>query len=923
MTSIFSHNAARILLAWLAGSGALLAQSGVEVRSPSAKLLDTAPGRIVTASVVVANRGEAGEFVERLTLPPGCQKVAPPDLPFRLESGGQTVRVLAIAIPDNMPAGLFTIRYVAQGRRDPSSIGSLDFSLKVTPVDKLELVVEPGPMTAIGGDNYPIKLRVTNRGNSRLAAHLAHRSSLKFAVTMEATDFALEAGETRELLCRVQTDKAFVRHTGHAVTFDLTATTAAGTTLTASQASVVEIIPLVNGKREPYHELPMQLRLIGIAEAGRAPQSQMELAGAGSLDEAGRQRVDFLFRGPEAQKSSLFGERDEYGATYEGEHWKFDLGDRVFSLSPLTEKHSLGRGAGVTWHDGKTTAGAFMMSTRYRQQNALELGAFVREQLTPELSVQGNVFRKTGAVPGATAALPQDIATLETHYRRAKLIDADLEAGFSRSADGVVDFAWRAEAHGQLPGKVTYALEHAHAGPNFHGYYSDSDTTYASVAQAITPRFRVHASASFAAGNLALNDVRSSVVNREQSWNAGANYELSKRTGVSLEWLHTGREDILAPAAYDFTEDAARAGVSHTFGKLQFQSFIDLGTLDNTLTGGSGPFQRYSGAVNWRPTARQAYSVSASYGPSAYTGASERALSASVSAHWQVRDNLDANLSVARNQYDGLIGREQDQALASVSYRFANKSLLSVIGRWSRASSQTADAVPLNESALLVSYTVPFSVPVSRKTSIGALKGRVADPATSAGVPRVVVQIGEQFAVTDEAGNFEFPGLKPGRCELRVVQDSLGPQRAITTALPMPLQIRPGDTTRVALTAAAACSISVRVVRYAFTDGSALKTTGELKEAGGLGGAAVEISNGRETWRAQTDRTGGASFQRLPPGRWSVRIASDDLPPLHTVEKRERSLTIAPGASEEISVRVLPQRRTIRMLDHGAVAVSG
>ena len=75
MISNSLRDAARALFDWLIfGTDALAQQSSVEVRSPSAKLLDTAPGHIVTASVVVANRGdEADEFVERLTLPPGCQ----------------------------------------------------------------------------------------------------------------------------------------------------------------------------------------------------------------------------------------------------------------------------------------------------------------------------------------------------------------------------------------------------------------------------------------------------------------------------------------------------------------------------------------------------------------------------------------------------------------------------------------------------------------------------------------------------------------------------------------------------------------------------------------------------------------------------------------------------------------------------------
>ncbi len=911
---------ASTLLVWLALSVAGFPQSLLEVRSPSAKLLDVAPGRLVTASVVVANRGGAAdEFTERLTLPPGCVRVAPPEVPFRLEAGGQIVRVLVVLVAPNMPAGQFPLRYTVQGRRDPSSIGSFDLAIQVTPVDNLELIVEPRPDVVLAGDLYPVKLRVTNRGNSRLSVTLAHRSSLGFAVSADASAFPLEAGATREITCRVQTDKAFAKHTQHAVTFDVTGTSASGKALTASQASVVEIIPLVSGNRDPFHHIPLQLRLIALAETGHTPQFQAELSGAGSLDEAGRHRVDFLFRGPDVQNASLFGERDEYGASYHGEHWDLDLGDRIFSLSPLTEKHTLGRGAGLRWHSEKTSAGLFYMTSRYRRENEEELGAFVRQDFTGNFSLQGNFLRKTGDGLFSTRALPQNIVSLESQYRLRKWLNLRVEAGVSRSDDGVTDYAYRAEARGELPGQLGYALEHAHAGPNFHGYYSDTDTTYATVTKAITPKFRVHGSFNRYAGNLGRSDVRSSVVNREHSWNAGANYALSKWTELSLAWQHVQREDILLPAAYSFTENSLRLGLNQQFGKFQTQGFFDLGTLDNSLTGESGPFQRYGATVHWQPTPRQTYSVFASYGPSAFTGSKEQSLNAGLSGQWRVTDHLTANLSYARNQYDGLTGREQDQAFAAVRYQFENKSSLSLVGRWSRASTKDKTAGVPNEAALLATYSIPLSLPVSRKRSMGALRGRLTDASTGAGLPRIVLQVGEHFAVTDTAGAFEFPELKPGACELQVVQDSLGPRLAMATPLPLKLRIRPAETARVALTATPACSLAIRVTRYEFAGGNSLTTAGALQEAGGLEAASVEITNGRDLWRAQTDRAGCAAFDRLAPGQWTLRVASGDLPALHTIENAKHTLMLKPGGAQQVALRVLPQRRTLRLLDRGAI----
>ncbi len=911
----------RALILWLILATTAGAQSPVEVRSPSAKLLETAPGRIITASVVVANRSaEADEFSERLSLPEGCQRVAPPEVPFRLEAGGQIVRILAVMVPATMPAGQFSLRYTALSRRDPSAIGSFDFAIQVVPVDNLEIIVEPRPDVVIAGDAYFVKLRVTNRGNSRLAAQLAHCSSLGFTVTADASSFPLEAGASREIICRVQTDKAFASHTHHAVTFDVTATSVTGKPLSASQASVAELVPRASGNPDPFHHLPMQLRLTALAETGHALQFQAELSGAGSLDEAGMHQVDFVFRGPDVQNASLFGERDEYGASYRGQHWGVDLGDRTFALSPLTEKHTFGRGAGVKWHDGKTSAGLFFMTSRFRRDNTEELGAFVRQDFTGEFGVQANFLRKTGAETFTLQALPQNIVTLETQFHVQKLIALRLEAGASRSDDGVMDAAFRAEARGELPGKLSYAVEHTYAGPDFHGYYSDTEATYATVAKSFSPKLRAHASYNRYAGNLALNDVRSSVVNRENSWNIGGSYSLSKATEFSLEQQHVERNDILLPAAYDFTEDSTRLGVSHNFGKLQLRSSLDLGTLDNSLTGENGPFQRYNLFANWQPSARQTYSVFASYGPSAFTGSSEKALSAGVSARWQVRDHLTADLSYARNQYDGLAGREQDQLFATLRYQFENKHTLSVVGRWSRASTATTTDSVANEAAVFVTYSIPLSVPVARKRSIGALQGRLCNHENGTGVPRAVLQIGERFAVTDDTGHFDFHELKPGPCELRVVPDSLGPRLTMATALPMKLKIRPAETTRVALAATPACSLTIRVTRFEFADGQSLPAAASpLREAGGVESATVEISNGRDTWRAQTDRTGTASFDRLAPGRWSIRVAASDLPAHHTLENAEQFLTLTGGSTGQLALRVLPQRRTLRLLDHGTI----
>lgn len=897
----------RALVCWLLSAVAVIAQHPVEVRSPSAKLLDTAPGRIVTASVVVANNGsEADQFTERLTLPEGCVKVAPADLPFRLEAGSQTVRLLAVQIPATMAAGQFTLRYTVQGRRDPSATGGMDLIVQVAAVENLELVVEPRADPILAGDNYAIRARVINHGNTRLPVQLKWRSSLGYRVSGTATSFPLDAGASHEIVCRVETDRNLARRASHAVTFDASAASTSGKALTASRASVVELIPLISGNRDPFHRLPLQLKLTALAEAGYGMQFQAELSGAGSLDEAGKHRVDFLFRGPDIQNTSFFGERDEYGLSYRGENWDVHLGDRIYELSPLTEKHGFGRGAGFSFRSGATSTGAFYMTTLRRQKNTEEIGAFVRQQLSPGFSIQGNFLRKWGGSGAEQKALPQNIATIETRFQHSRALNLMVEAGVSRSDSGKSDFAIRAEARGELFGKIDYAIEHTYAGPDFHGYENDTRSTYATIAAPLSAKLRAHASLNIYSGNLDLNPERSSVVNREKSWQAGVNYKLSPKTELSLDGRHIERNDVLLPAAYDFTEDSTRIGASHNFGKLQMQSFLDLGTLDNRVTGESGQFQRYSAFVSWQPTPRQSYSVFGAYGPSASTGSRDKSLNAGVSARWQIKDNLDANVSYARNQYDSLEGNEQDQAMAAVRYRCANKDEIAVIGRWNRLSARED-----NESAVMVTFTRPLSIAVSRKTSIGGLRGRLAE--SGMGIARAVIMAGEDFAVTDSAGEFEFPALKPGTRELRVVTDSLSPALVVATPLPMKVKIRSAQTTRVELEAVKAASVTVRLAVCEPASG------GTFKERGGLESGVVELVRGPDILPAQTDRLGSVTFDRVPCGQWTLRVRDTRLPERHFVEQPEQSVNIQASESKKIEVRILPRKRTIQMIDQGAI----
>jgi len=90
-------------------------------------------------------------------------------------------------------------------------------------------------------------------------------------------------------------------------------------------------------------------------------------------------------------------------------------------------------------------------------------------------------------------------------------------------------------------------------------------------------------------------------------------------------------------------------------------------------------------------------------------------------------------------------------------------------------------------------------------------------------------------------------------------------------------------------------------------------------EPTGLANVLVELANGDEILRRATDQRGRFLFDALRPGQWRLRIYDHNLPPYHYLETPEQDLTLEPGQALDITVRVLPRVRQIRIIDEGTI----
>ena len=101
---------------------------------------------------------------------------------------------------------------------------------------------------------------------------------------------------------------------------------------------------------------------------------------------------------------------------------------------------------------------------------------------------------------------------------------------------------------------------------------------------------------------------------------------------------------------------------------------------------------------------------------------------------------------------------------------------------------------------------------------------------------------------------------------------------------------------------------------YVTGKSSGYNENAKLIEDHGLRNTIVELRNSSEVKRAVTDNQGYFEFEELRPCKWTFKVYDDNLPEYHYLEKDTFELELKPGQRGEISAKVLPKKRRIRII---------
>jgi len=898
-------------------------ENGVEIRLTSSPIIEALPGKTITGNFLVINHRDKKEhFVEEIKLPQTFILITQEEPSFFLEPKEKDIRIFGISIPPDTPPGVNEIKISVRSKKDPSISDKKSLNIKVLPFYRIGLSIEEKPERAISGQAYTVRAKLFNYGNLKIKARLELKIHPEARFTIEPSNsLEVEKGGSRPFSIHVRVDENLKRKDRQVLRI-LASVEGIEEKMAVEESFSLDIIPRIVGKEDPYHRIPSTLTLSGFYENTDRPLGgQIELSGAGNLDENGEKRVSFKFRGPKNEKRRYFYEKEEYRLSFATRNLNIHLGDGYSNLTPLIGPSVTERGIRVFYKMDRTEIKGLLSTPveKYYKRD-FSIGGRVSYQINERLNGGASLLRydfKDG---------PSDyLMGLEGGIKLDKILKLELEGVYLEQNGIPNDYAWRVNLSGEPIEKFKYFFKNSHVGAYFPEGYSPGDLWAGGLTLPIYDK--ITGEFSFSKWKEKLNR-RTSIEKTTQSdelfITGGISWASLPKTDFSLQYRLYDRKDILEPVDYNYQDHLLRISIHKDlllFGiRGYLNSYIEGGVTEDRRSSQRRHLINLGFSATFRPSGWQTYTLFFNYGRDYLADSDQKTYCLGIIGDFKPIKRLSFNLSYLINQryYE----RENEEKFTylrqnlkgRILYTLPNNHLIQLSSDYVKTKKEEKP-----ELSISLSYTIPLGIPISKKKSVGTIKGVVYDEEDPKKSPlRDVILLASGIpAVTDKEGRFVLPGLKPGKYFLQVERSSIGHNRTTGEKLE-PITIKGGELISLNVGITRSARISGKVLLFTpkreFVTGETTREE-DFIPSGGVGDALIEISRKDELLRQFTDIRGEFYFEDIRPGIWKVKIYEESLPALCFLKEKEFDLEIRPSEEKEIKIEVYKKPRKVTMIE--------
>ncbi|MFH1452364.1 MAG: hypothetical protein ABIH00_00050 [Armatimonadota bacterium] len=899
----------------------------LDLRLTSPKIVETDPGKIINVTFLIINRTQTeAQVADKLELPQGWQLITTADPFFTIGAQSSYLRVISFLVPSDAAAQDYNIKYHVHSPQNPQLSAKESFTIIVKSLTDINSAVISKPDMVIAGEPYTIKINYVNNGNKKVNLKLAAKlnSSFKFKIVPE--EFELEAKDSQTVEITVFTKADIKDQTNSLVELEARVEGVKGDKGMITNSISVRVISKVAGGIDPYIRIPVKIEIRNMGNDSRNA-IQRYFSGSGDMDESGDTKLSFKFRDPDTQDIGAFGTRDELLIEYDAKKLDLCYGDSSYTYDTLADNGAFGRGTEFMYNPGEFESGAFSVIERWVKSPQVTTAAYMKYKVNARMEIQANVLKRIKH--GADVENYCDkIATLQAFLTPNDNTKIELEGALNTGMRKfrVRDEAYKIVIQGSVFKNVRYYFERIFAGPRFYGAVRDIDYMTGTVTFPVWKKIYANMYYYNSKNNVEF-DPSNSIASNQRTFRTSLNYTFAFGTNISAEYSMSHYKDHLQPVDYDYIGRSVVIGLSHSFGKLTLQTNLGRCLLDDRLAAPAGIYELYNTAVSgsYSLSNSMAISTSSRDGFDAFfTTNPKKTRSANVNFSWTIAPGMSLVFTKERTIYTDR--RSRVNTYSTFIYNFPNETSISLKNNWVRDNESNTD-----QASYYLVYTTSWDgVPVGKKTSVGAIKGRVFDGQKEGHPPikDVILTTSGVTAMTDANGEFTFPAVPPGEQSLYILQKTIGYGRVAEQEAPVTINVKGGEISNIDIPIVNSCDIKGIVAVIPKADmapgekddkdkGLYVVGSGKEQKIKGWPGVLVEASSGKEVIHQITDARGTFNFTGLRPGKWSIFAYAKKLPEFHYMEKNEFDFELKPGDTKEIEIRIIPKIRRIRIIEEG------
>jgi len=886
-------------------------------------------GGVFTGQVLITNTAEQPQSVhDELLLPEHWRHVLAPEATFSLKPGEAYSRLIAFSVPASAIADTYQVAYQTVNAQDSTLAGRVELRVVVLPKVEINWFAIDVPAYAVGGEPYDIPLRIENLGNVHTPVKISARGTPQTRITFTPETVELDAGVVDTVTLQVQTDPDLPNQLRQEINIQITTPALAGERITQSKTFFINVIPRNPKSVTPYYRLPVQIRMTTAMDKDQI-RPQVEVSGSGSLQEGGENRVDFLFRGPDARYVRYYSQREEYRLGYQQGPFALQLGDRFYSLSILTDRYRYGRGLSFNYNFNHSEVGVYYLRNLYQHPMQTNLAAYIHRQVSQKIAIQGNLLNRWLGEKGGS----DQIFSLESMISPWTNTTLEAEYGQGIQNKQFTDGAYRLELKGKTIHQVSFDLGGIYAGTGYSGYYKDIIYNRGTVEIPINKSMNFHLLYRSITRGLQPEKMHT-VATRNREYRSGMSYLFPFGVWFNLQYQYFAyRFSPPDGAGFDNRLNTAILDAFYRKGQWQLNTRAEVGIRRDALLEESQLFRRFRVGTAYYPTNNQEYNVYVERGNDMYSPLQSHTTTLRLSGVWRLNERIRGMVNYVWSRYEASQPWDRNDWLCNVTYMLPGRGSLELSARYIRT--------PLgNDLAGHVTYSLPIGVPVAKKRNISSLKGVVFHSMGTRQEPLrgVLVDVGTQQAITNTDGMFLFPALTANTYLLRIDRTSLGFDRIPVQPMPLPVSLQPGEEKDLEIEITAPAGIHGRVVvperdstRIHQGGGKLLlgpenaESTGRVAAqqvetlAAGVSGVMLEISRDGKAYRTTTNLLGRFAFDELRPGEWTLAVEERSLPDGYTLDQKSYQVALSPGKQEQLDIYIYPQYREIQILEQGEI----